>query len=94
MLNSGKTNFPNAKRGIAYKAVPDIVWDWPEQTGFAKYGFHASAGGSPGLYFLQVPHWFLALLSAGFAVAPWVKWHFGLRTMLIAMTLVTVVLEL
>jgi hypothetical protein len=43
----------------------------------------------------SVPHWFLVLLSATIASAPWVrqlKWRFSLRTLLIAMTLVAVLL--
>jgi hypothetical protein len=37
-----------------------------------------------------VPHWFAILASASLATAPWLPWRFGLRTLLIAMTLVAV----
>jgi hypothetical protein len=43
------------------------------------------------------PHWFLVLLAAALAIAPWIKelkWRFSLRTLLLAMTLVAIVLGL
>jgi hypothetical protein len=40
------------------------------------------------------PHWFLVLISATFAAFPWLRWHFSLRTLLIATTLVAVLLGL
>jgi hypothetical protein len=42
------------------------------------------------------PHWFLCLLSASLAVAPWLKWsnRFSLRTLLIVTTLVALALGL
>jgi hypothetical protein len=42
------------------------------------------------------PYWFLILLTAAIAAAPWLRWpkRFSLRTLLIAMTLVAVVLGL
>jgi hypothetical protein len=42
-----------------------------------------------------VPHWFLVLLFATigtYAFTPWLHWHFSLRTLLIATTLLAVVL--
>jgi hypothetical protein len=43
-----------------------------------------------------VPIWFLALLTGAFTTLPWIQWklRFGLRTLLIGMTLVAVVLGL
>ena len=58
-------------------------------------GFYV--GLSPGPRDFYAPHWFLVLLSAAFAAVPWIrqlKWHFSLRTLLIATTLVAVVLGL
>jgi hypothetical protein len=52
------------------------------------------AGGRVPNYLLMFPHWFLVLLSAAFATAPWIRWRFSLRTLLIATTLVAVVLGL
>jgi hypothetical protein len=40
----------------------------------------------------QAPHWFVALLSATLAAAPWIPYCFSLRTLLIATTLVAVLL--
>ena len=91
-LNSGKTDFPDMQRGVSYDAYPDLQWSWPEQQGCAKYGFHSSPGGSPGIHFLQVPHWFPALLTGLATVAPWIHWRFRLRTLLIAISLFAVVL--
>lgn len=43
---------------------------------------------------LMVPYWFLVLITAALAAAPWIHWprRFGLRTLLIVMTLVALVL--
>jgi hypothetical protein len=43
---------------------------------------------------LVIPHWLLALASAALGAVPWIRWHFSLRTLLIATTLVAVVLGL
>jgi hypothetical protein len=46
-------------------------------------------------FLVCVPYWFLVPLAAAFAIGPWVKrfkWHFSLRTLLIATTLVAVLL--
>src|SRR4051794_512322 len=53
-------------------------------------GFCFRRGGqSIGLF---VPFWFLTLITAPLAVAPWITWRFTLRTLLIVTTLVAVVL--
>jgi hypothetical protein len=41
---------------------------------------------------VQAPHWFFVTLVAAFAAAPWLRWRFSLRTLLLAMTLVAVLL--
>ena len=38
------------------------------------------------------PHWFPVLLFALLAAAPWIKWRFSVRTLLIATGLVAVIL--
>jgi hypothetical protein len=38
------------------------------------------------------PYWFVVLLPAAFAAIPWIPWHFSLRTLLIAMTLIAALL--
>jgi hypothetical protein len=40
----------------------------------------------------QVRYWHFVILSATIAAAPWFRWRFSLRTLLIAMTLVAVLL--
>jgi hypothetical protein len=40
---------------------------------------------TPDAWSLSVPHWFLVLVFAALAAAPWLKWHFNLRTLLIVM---------
>jgi hypothetical protein len=81
---------PDVQRGLTYKTIPGPLWPWPEQTGMARYGFHASRGGAPGRYFIQVPHWLPALLFASLAPAPWIHWRFRLRTLLIATMLIAI----
>lgn len=39
-----------------------------------------------------VPHWFFSALLVFVAAIPWLQWHFSLRVMLIATTLVAVIL--
>jgi hypothetical protein len=41
---------------------------------------------------VRIPYWFLVGLTAAILVAPWLRWRFSLRTLLIATTLVAVVL--
>jgi hypothetical protein len=41
-----------------------------------------------------IPHWFAMCAFVALASAPWLRWHFSLRTLLIAMTLVAVLLGL
>jgi hypothetical protein len=45
---------------------------------------------------VTIPYWCLTLICGIVGAAPWIrwKWHFGLRTLLIATTLVAVVLGL
>ena len=45
-------------------------------------------------FHLQLPHWWLVLIAATLAAAPWLPWRFSLRTLLIATALVAVVLGL
>jgi hypothetical protein len=43
---------------------------------------------------LTIPHWFPVVILAALAAAPWLRWTFSLRTLLIATTLIAVVLGL
>jgi hypothetical protein len=57
-----------------------------------EYGPNAWGG-----WLLIMPHWFFSVILGVTAALPWirhVKWRFGLRTLLIATTLVAVVLGL
>jgi hypothetical protein len=56
--------------------------------------FHYGKVVRPGvtLRAVQLPHWFLVVLTAAFTVIRWMKWRFSLRTLLIATTLVAVAL--
>jgi hypothetical protein len=43
---------------------------------------------------VQVPHFILAAISLAIGYAPWLRYHFSLRTLLIATTLIALVLGL
>jgi predicted alpha/beta superfamily hydrolase len=55
-------------------------------------GFYAKF--RPGRFDFDLPYWFVVLLSAIFALPPWIRWskRFSLRALLIVTTLVAVVL--
>ena len=69
-------------------------WTWSASKLQSKWnvlGLYKLA--SPSLYSqLRVvfPYWFLMVLSGVASVAPWIRWRFSLRTLLIATTLVAV----
>jgi hypothetical protein len=58
----------------------------------AVLGFYFNVGKSN--LRTSIPHWFPPVLVLALATAPWLRWRFSLRTMLIATTLVAVVLGL
>jgi hypothetical protein len=60
---------------------PDKVFMWQ------PYPLEALGGGS-----FALPHWVPIMISAALAVAPWIRWRFSLRALLIATTLVAVFL--
>jgi hypothetical protein len=37
---------------------------------------------------IQAPYWFAVMSTAAIATVPWLRWRFGLRTLLIATTLI------
>jgi hypothetical protein len=55
-------------------------------------GYHFYADPHSTDFRLQLPHWWLVLLALIFAVLPWKRLRFTLRTLLLAITLVAVVL--
>ena len=75
-----------------FQKAPKKVPPRSEQLGIANFGFHTFTG-PPGVYFLQLPNWFLVLIAATLSVAPWLKLRFSLRTLLIALTLVALLWE-
>ena len=66
---------------VASNSTPDPTFDFARLT--RPFGMSA-----------RVPHWSGVLLLFGLAAAPWLRWRFSLRTLLIATTLVAVVLGL
>ena len=56
------------------------VFEWPFPPNILGFRFNDS--------FSMVPYWFVLLLAAAFGVAPWIRWQFSLRTMLIAVTVI------
>jgi hypothetical protein len=63
-----------------------MQWLWR----IARGHFHYDAGNSNA----AVPFWFLVAVAAALSIAPWLRFRFSLRTLLIAMTLFAVVLGL
>jgi hypothetical protein len=50
---------------------------------------------NPGFFAIFIPYWFLMLLTTVLGVAPWLRkisWHFSLRTLLIATTILALAL--
>lgn len=85
--------------GMFNPAVPIQASDWGIESTDSRLGYARNEVEDTnwGIAFFAInswtiwgPHWFLALLSASLAVAPWLKWskRFSLRTLLIAMTLI------
>lgn len=70
-------------RGPAWQAT--IISEQIEQPG-STVGFTFRR--KRGAWSLSVRHWFLVLLCFMLAAAPWLKWRFSLRTLLIAMALI------
>jgi hypothetical protein len=47
-----------------------------------------------GRFFIHIPHWLPFLMAAFVAGAPWIKWRYSLRTLLIIVTLAALALGL
>ena len=98
------TAFTNDLRSGYFKGYWEIRHDPIADPHIIDYHLHAHSDyrgafgfgiiHSPPLLSVGVPHWFLIVLAVSFAVLPWGKWRFSLRTLLIATTLVAVVLGL
>ena len=86
-------NFPSRqKREIAKKLIER------EAATLRKFGGSLKTSGTNAWGFRWnkwnsvIPHWFPVILTVSLAAVPWIRWSFGLRTMLIATTLIAVVL--
>jgi hypothetical protein len=68
-------------------STPRAVLPWP------RY-YSPFVIGTPGStsFELSIPYWLLVLTLAAFGTTPWLRWRFGLRTLLIATTLIALVL--
>jgi hypothetical protein len=84
----GPWQFTGAPRSMIQSYwKPRVVYD---DNSFLGFRFKAT----PTTKTAAVPYWFSVLLFGSLAVAPWFRWRFSLRTLLIATTLVAVVLGL
>jgi hypothetical protein len=60
----------------------------------SKHFYWFVARRSNGVTSIVLPSWFLIILCAGCAIAPWLRWQFNVRTLLIATALVAAALGL
>ena len=74
-------------------------WNWSSENVTLRGGQLADERTSwywqtirPGYVIFGFPHWFPALLFAMLAAAPWIKWRFTTRTLLIATGVVAAIL--
>jgi hypothetical protein len=93
--------FASTRGEFTFRAVGDAApWDVP--LSWHHYvelrlipanilGFHFSFGAND---FLMIPYWFVLFITVGMAILPWMRWSFGLRTMLIAVTVIAALLGL
>jgi hypothetical protein len=78
-----------------WKIIQPLTQDWRDATGDdvpSPVWFGVTRRG--GFVAVWMPSWFLILVFAMLAAAPWIRWRFSLRTVLIATTLVAVALGL
>ena len=83
------TPFPDWATGFWEKHHSDPYfdnWDHPNSPAF-NFSVNQYGAGSVAVEF---PYWFPPLITMILATAPWLRWRFSLRTLLIAMTLVAV----
>ncbi len=78
-----------------WKIIHPLTQDWRDATGDnvpSPVWFGVTRRG--GFVAVWIPSWFLMLVFAMLAAAPWIHWRFSLRTLLITTTLVAVLLGL
>lgn len=101
MLASGSREISLARFRSMNGAVDDgwRAWSYPNDGRLAWEGVKAFEFigvriklSNTGMCFLAAPHWHLALLIAGLAGLPWVRWRFRLRTLFVTITLLAALL--
>jgi hypothetical protein len=89
-IHSGPQLFQRLPRQFYIDGAPAAYYP-DEQPEFSRWqGIGISE--LRGTVSIEMQYWFLVLASAAIAAAPWLRWRFSLRTLLIATTLVAVVL--
>jgi hypothetical protein len=85
---------PNGPWGISTMSLDDWMKRRKAQQALMRYVYQRTNTPPVVRVFASVPHWLAALSLAIFATAPWLGWskRFGLRTLLIATTLIAIVL--
>ena len=100
--------FVQSVRGTTFFYLPPnttkATWDQTPMNNAATMLWEKILGPGPsarfgvmrgsGIRVVLLPHWFDILFVASIAAAPWLRWRFSLRTLLIATTLVAAVLGL
>ncbi len=95
LLTMPKTLGTNGWHVASYPIEPDTTFPILKEDMTpidSTFGFRFIASANMSAAF--IPYWFLTLLSAILATAPWLPRRFSLRTLLIATTLIAVVLGL
>lgn len=101
-VNSGNgriyasTPFASAMRANPAKPAAFVSeWRWwsrePSDAYFQRVTVFGG-GWDNNSFRVRFPHWFLTLLLATVAALPWFRWHFSLRALLIATTVLAVLL--
>jgi type VI protein secretion system component VasF len=90
-----------SRNGAVYCAIGremdlDVTWRfilaWIDVDAARTTSRHFVIANDGMITIVRVPDWFLLGLIAALVAAPWIRWQFSLRTLLIATTLVAVVL--
>ena len=86
--NNSRLGFDVLRKPMYF--VPELTIPVPGKPGWATSynpGFKHLQGSA-----VMIPYWFLILVGGALTVSPWIRWskRFGLRTLLIATTLVAV----
>jgi hypothetical protein len=94
VLNSNSSGITLASYESAHPAISSwrITALSPLTSRRSNFLFTIAKG--PQVYGVQMPHWFAATLFTALAAAPWIRFRFSLRTLLIVTTLIAVGLGL